>query len=186
MRHNKESGPSEKQRAIMREVSARLPHRHVVDIDPEDPSQQLDDRGEFHIEPLEVDAQSSVEASEDFDIASAENIDGESELEEAMTANVESGLGPETGELYGVRTPHAGDTNLAAAEDRDGFEGSWRGETWLEALEEHATEMGPAPEEEVVIVDDSDIEHPDHRGHQATERRDRPVADKGSGGPGGL
>jgi len=46
--------------------------------------------------------------------------------------------------------------------------------------------MGPEPEEEVVIVDDSDIEHPDHRGHHPTESHDRPVADKGSGGPGGL
>jgi len=56
MRRNKHAGPSEEQRAIMREVSAKLPHRHVVDIDPEDPSQQLDDTGEFHIEPLAVEA----------------------------------------------------------------------------------------------------------------------------------
>jgi hypothetical protein len=186
MRRNKESGPSEKQRAIMREVGARLPHRHVVDIDPEDPSQQLDDLGEFHIEPLEVEAQSTAVASEEFDIASAENVEGESELEDETTVDPYAEVGHETGELYGVRTPHAGDTNLAAPEDRDSFEGSWRGETWLEALEEHATVMGPAPEEEVVLVDDSDVEHPDHRGHHPTERRDRPVADKGSGGPGGL
>jgi hypothetical protein len=185
MRRNQESRPSEKQRAIMREVSARLPQRHVVDIDPEDPSQQLDDLGEFHLEPLSVEAQPAAEASEDFDIASAENVEGESETE-SSDLDAEAELGHETGELYGVRTPHAGDTNLAAPEDRDSFEGASRGETWLEALEEHATEMGPAPEEEVVIVDDSDVEHPDHRGHSPTERRDRPVADKGSGGPGGL
>jgi hypothetical protein len=192
MHRNKESGPSEQQRAIMREVSARLPHRHVVDIDPEDPSQQLDDLGEFQIEPLAVDAQSTVEASEDLDLASAENVEGESESElgladEAIAELYAEGgedTGEDTGELYGVRTPHAGDPNLAAPEDRDSFEGSWRGETWLEALEEHATVMGPALEEEVVVVDDSDIEHPDHRGHHPTER-DRPVADKGSGGPGG-
>lgn len=175
----------------MREVSAKLSHRHVVDIDPEDPSQQLDDTGEFHIEPLAVEAQPAAEASEDFDIASAENVEGESELEEEEEKEKEEvdehpELGHETGELYGVRTPHAGDTSLAAPEEQDSFEGSWRGETWLEALEEHATVMGPAPEEEVVIVDDSDVEHPDHRGRHATEWRDRPVADKGSGGPGGL
>ena len=35
-----------------------------------------------------------------------------------------------------------------------------------------------------MIIDDSD-EHLEHRGHNPTER-DRPVADKGSGGPGGL
>lgn len=195
MRHHKEPRPSEKERGIMREVRTRLQSRHVVDLDPEDPSQQLDDTGEFHIEPLAVDVRSTAEISEDFDIASAENIEGESELEDdareletpsQTTADAYAEAAEETGELYGLRTPHAGAPNLAAPEDRDSFEGSWRGENWLESLEEHATEMGPAPEEEVVIIDDSDREHPDHRGHAATERRDRPVADKGSGGPGGL
>ena len=193
MPRHKESASIEKQRAIMREVSARLPQHHVVDLDPEDPSQQLDDLGEFHIEPLAVEAQSRGEASEDFDLASAENVEGESERSEledetaAETAGEPSAEGGhDTGELYGVRTPHAGDTDLAAPEDQDSFEGSWRGETWLEALGEHATAMGPAPEEEVVVVDDSDVEHPSHRGHHLTERRDRPVADKGSGGSGGL
>jgi len=154
----------------------------VVDLDPEDPTQQLDDTGEFHIEPLGIEAQPSAEAAEDFDIASAENVEGESEVEAATPADADAEPGHDTGELYGIHTPHAGDTNLAAPEDRDAFEGSWRGENWLEALGEHATMMGPAPEEEVVIIDDSDI---DHRGHHSTEGRDRPVADKGSGGPGG-
>lgn len=187
MRRNKEQEIREAERAIMREVSARLPHHLVVDLDPEDPSQQLDDLGEFHIEPLAVEARSTVEASEELDLAAAENVEGESEpgLEEELTAEPEAEVGHETGELYGVRTPHAGDPNLAAPEDRDSFGGAWRGETWLEALEGRAAELGPAPEEEVVIVDDSDREHPDHRGHSPTERRDRPVADKGSGGPGG-
>lgn len=194
MRAHKESRPSEKERGIMREVRTRLQSRHVVDLDPEDPSQQLDDTGEFHIEPLGVDVQSAAEFSEDFDIASAENMEGESELEDVAreltpsqtTADAYAETAEETGELYGVRTPHAGAPNLAAPEDRDAFEGSWRGENWLESLEAHATEMGPAPEEEVVIIDDSDREHSDQGGHNRTERRDRPVADKGSGGPGGL
>lgn len=169
----------------MREV-AGLPQLNVVDVEPEDPTQQLDDLGEIHVEPLVVEAQSHVEASEDFDIASAENIEGESEPDDELVVATEAERSEqETGELYGMRTPHAGDTELTAAEDLDAFEGSWRGETWLESLEEHAMSMGPAAEEEVVIVDDSDIEHPEHRGHHATER-DRPVADKGSGGPGGL
>jgi hypothetical protein len=88
----------------------------------------------------------------------------------------------DTGELYGVRTPHAGDPDLTAPEHLDAFEGAERGENWMEALSEHAAESGPRPEEEVVIVDDSDSE----RGHSPTESGDRPVADKGSGGPGGL
>jgi len=162
--------------------SARFPRRHVVDLDPEDPSQQLDDLGEIHVEPLSFEAQPKAEALEDFDLASAENVEGDSAIEEEITLDADSELGGETGELYGVRTPHAGDTNLAAAEDRDAFVGAWRGETWLEALGEHATEMGPGLEEEVVIIDDS---HTGHRGHHSTETGNRPVADKGSGGPGG-
>ncbi len=184
MRRTNEQEPSEQQRAIMREVSARLPQHHVVDIDPEDPTQQLDDLGEFHIEPLEVEAQSAAEASEDFDLASAENVEGESEPRDETIADPYAEVAHDTGELYGVRTPHAGDPDLSAPEDRGSFEGAERGEHWLEALEEHAAEMGPAPEEEVVIIDDSD-EHLEHRGHHSTER-DRPVADTGSGGPGGL
>lgn len=162
----------------MREVSARLPHHHTVDIDPEDPTQQLDDLGEIHVEPLAVEVQPRAESDEDFDLASAENVVGESEPEDEEPPRDAA----ETGELYGVRTPHAGDPNIAAPEDRDAYEGSWRGETWLEALEEHAIAMGPAPEEEVVIVDDSDP----HHGHHSTEGGDPPVADKGSGGPGGM
>ncbi len=168
----------------MREVSARLPQRRVVDLDPEDPSQQLDDVGEFHIEPLAVEAQPLAEASEDLDIAAAENVEGDSEPDDEEVAEPEAEVRRDTGELYGVRIPHAADTNLAAPEDPGSFEGAASGEHWFEALEEHAAEMGPAPEEEVVIIDDSDVEHPDHRGHNPTER-DRPVADKGSGGPGG-
>jgi hypothetical protein len=176
----------------MREVNARLPHRHLVDTDPEDPSQQLDDIGQIDVEPLAVDARSAAETSEDFDLAFAENVTGESEpedesdLEDAPSDDDSGELAHDTGELYGVRTPHAGDTDLSAPEDQDSFEGADRGETWLESLEEHAALMGPAPEEEVVIVDDSDLEHPDHRGHHPTDWRDRPVADKGSGGSGGL
>lgn len=170
----------------MREVSARMPRRHLVDTDPEDPSQQLDDTGEIDVAPLAVEARPAAEASEDFDLASAENVEGESEPDDEEPAEAAAELAHDTGELYGVRTPHAGDTDLSAPEDQGSFEGSERGETWLEALEEHAAEMGPAPEEEVVIVDDSDLEHPDHRGHHPTDWRDRPVADKGSGGPGGL
>lgn len=93
-------------------------------------------------------------------------------------------LDEDTGELYGVRTPHAADRDLSAPEDQDGFTESALGETWLESLEHHAAEMGACPGEPIAVVDDSDVDHPDHRGHHSTER-DRPVADKGSGGPGG-
>lgn len=172
------AGPTEKQRTVMREAG-RLARRHVVDIDPEDPTQQLDDTAEFDIEPLDLDARSAAEIAEDLDIAAAENVLGDSE-----PADADDERAGDTGELYGVRTPHAGDTDLAAPEDRDAFEGAELGENWLESLEEHAATLGPKLEEEIVIVDDSDREHPSHRGRHPTER-DRPIADKGSGGPGG-
>jgi hypothetical protein len=165
---------------LSRKISAPPRPRSVVDIDPEDPAQTLDDLGGFDIEPLEVEARSEADISEELDLASAENVEGESE---PIAGEQEAGPHRDTGELYGVRIPHASDTELAAPEDRDSFEGAERGETFFESLEEHAAEMGPQPEEEVVIVDDSDSEHPTHH---PSDWRDRPVADKGSGGPGGL
>lgn len=128
---------------------------------------------------------------EDLDIAGdaagdgAVDVDVVSTSPEAETLRELTPVGArvkDTGELYGVRMPHADDPALAAAEDRDAYEGADRGENWLEALSEHATESGPRPEEEVVIIDDSDRE----RGHSPSESGDRPVADKGAGGPGGL
>jgi hypothetical protein len=88
----------------------------------------------------------------------------------------------DTGELYGVHTLHAEDRNLAAPEDRDAFADADLGENWMESLGQHATEGGPMPEAEVTVVDDSDA----HEEHWPTDFRDRPKADRGSGGPGGL
>lgn len=154
----------------------------LVDTDPEDPSQQLDDLGTIQVGPLAVDARPSAEAAEEVATAVAENAPADVDLAVTIPHARRVEAVKDTGELYGVRTPHAGDPDLAAPEDRDGFEGAERGENWLESLSGHAAESGPAPEEEVVIVDDSDPE----RGHSSTESGDRPVADKGSGGPGGL
>jgi hypothetical protein len=129
----------------------------IYDTDPEDPAQQLIP-----------------------DDGSGDADDGDSDEADPAAAGEERVK--DTGELYGVRTPHAADRDLSAPEDRDAFKGADRGENWTEALAEHATEGGPSPEEEVVIVDDSDPE----RGHSPSESGDRPVADKGSGGPGGM
>jgi hypothetical protein len=167
--------------------------QRVVDLDPEDPTQQLDDGGE--VEPLAIEAQPASEAEADLDRAATETFSergGAEGEEKALVVDApidayiqeseEARRERDTGELYGVRTPPAADPSLGAPEDRDGFDGAPRGENWLESLEEHAAEMGPVPEVEVVIVDDSPGDP--YRGHQATER-DRPVADKGAGGPGG-
>jgi hypothetical protein len=126
----------------MRDVNARMRPRGVEDLDPEDPSQVLNDVGE----PPEETAKPGKESRE-------------------------------TGDLYGVRTPHAADADLADREGDD-FEGAEEGENFLESLARHATEGGPSPDEEVVVVDESE-------GHHPSESGNRPVADKGSGGPGG-
>jgi hypothetical protein len=81
-----------------------------------------------------------------------------------------------------VRTPHASDRDLDKTPDREEFVDSEQGENWLETLEKKAAEYGAAEEEEVVVIDDSD----EHRGHSGSDHRDRPVADKGAGGHGGL
>ena len=162
----------------MRDVSRRMPARRVVDLDPEDPTQTLDDTGQIDVGPLDVDAMPAAEAAEEFDEAVAETVEGDSEIPADDEAAEDEG---ETGELYGVRTPHAADADLAAGVDHGAFEGVDEGENWLESLERHAAEMGPAPDEEVVVIDSSDP----HGGHHPSESGDRPVADKGSGGPGG-
>jgi hypothetical protein len=126
-----------------------LPRPSLVDLDPEDPSQVLND---------------NAEAAEDGDVP------------------IELDLEPDTGDLYGLHTSPAGDRALAAPEDHDAFVEAANGENWLEALEQQSAEGGPTPEHEVVIVDDSDPQ----RGPPPTDFRDRPKADRGSGGPGGM
>jgi hypothetical protein len=54
------------------------------------------------------------------------------------------------------------------------------GENWVETLETRAAEGGPSAEREIEANDDQDRDV--HHG----SKRDRPVADKGSGGPAGL
>ena len=190
MRNHSRTQDGERRTANPRHAGtrARRPHASpapaaAAPAEPED----VDDAGPFEDGELSLDAQPSTPV--DADVAAAMAADG-LELDGNELA-ADSSIGrdadtdePEhdTGDLYGVRSPHAGDTDLSAPEHLDSFEGADRGENWLEALAEHATESGPEPEEEVVIIDDSDAE----RGHSATQSGDRPVADKGSGGPGGL
>lgn len=171
----------------MREAN-RLPRPSIVDIDPEDPLQQLDDAGQFSIVPLAVEVQSEADAEADEDLAAIEVSAEEEEIDEDEEPAVEDSFelgAKDTGDLYGVRTPPANDRRIEKTKDMEEFLESDQGETWLETLSKAASEGGAEPEVDVRIVDDSD-EHIDHRGHNATDHRDRPVADKGSGGPGGL
>jgi hypothetical protein len=79
------------------------------------------------------------------------------------------------GDLYGVHTPVATDTTLP--DDDHAFV---TGQNWTEALEERSAEGGPLPEHEIDVVDSTDDLHPN------SETKDRPIADLGSGGRGGL
>lgn len=174
--------PTEAERAIMRDVNKRMPRRGVEDDDPEDPAQTLDDVGQIDVEPLDVDAMPEAERDDELARAMAESKEGDLESEDEGEDEERPADTKETGKLYGVRTPHAADADLADGPDHGSFEGAEEGENWLESLSRHAAEGGVAPDEDVTVIDESD----DHGGTQPSEAADRPVADTGSGGPGGL
>jgi hypothetical protein len=183
----------------MREAS-ELPQPSIVDIDPEDPAQLLDDAGQFSIVDLEVEAQPQAEADAELDAAVEEADmegvaeDDEREVDELEASEVdtpsqttadayaEEADDTDTGELYGVHTPKAGDKDPDLTPDQEQFVDSESGETWLETLDKKSAEFGPEPEEVIDVVDNSD----ELGGHHSTESGDPPVADKGSGGIGGL
>lgn len=158
----------------MREVSA-MPTSSVVDVDPEDPSQLLDEAGQFGIVDMNVEAQPHAEADADLDAAVATSADDYTDVMDSTDVG-------DAGDLYGIRIPPANDRELDVSADRESFSDSALGEHAFETLEKKMAEGGAKPEVELDIEDDSD----DHRGHHASDRRDRPVADKGSGGKAGL
>jgi hypothetical protein len=184
MRTHKHSETRRQRRArTQANPSGTLPRPSIADLDPSDPTQELDEVGEFTIE-LAVEAQPAAEALEDFDTASEESDAEAYEDDPAACDEAEAkDDARDTGELYGVHVPPATDPAISAGPDHGGFEDADLGEDFFESLEEHAAELGAAPEHELDIVDDSDH---DHAGHHKTDTRDRPVADKGSGGPAGV
>ena len=125
--------------------------------------------------------QSCREETDDSEVdARGREVDTPSETTaDAYAAAID---GDDTGELYGLHTPHAADRDLDKTADQESFVDSEQGETWLETLEKKAAEGGAEAEEDLEVVDNSD----EHTGHHSTESGDRPVADKGSGGEGGL
>lgn len=190
MQTHKNSAARRARRARTRaRPSQTLPQPSVVDVDPGDPSQQLDEAGEFHVVPLEVEALPEAEADADTDLAvELAEEEGETDLEdeeyglepgEEPTAEQRTARAKDRGDLYGVHTPPATDTDVAP--DRPSQ--STDGETWTEELLAHAAEGGAVAEHELDVTEEA--EDP-HWGHHGTESRDRPVADKGAGGRGGL
>ena len=147
--------------------------------DPSDPMQTLDETQDFHLEPLAVEVNPGAEQQEDIDAALdlSEVDDGpdQDDTYEARTANAD-----DTGELYGSHVTPADAPERGSGPDGGEYAEAELGENWLETLEADAAEGGPVPEREVDANDDQDtVAH-------GSESGDRPVADKGSGGPGGM
>jgi hypothetical protein len=178
---------TQREREAMREAN-RMPQRSIADIDPEDPTQRIDDAGQYSITELGVEAQPSAEGDADIDTAMADSSGeeaGEELIEEPdeTTADAHAAaVKKDSGDLYGVHTPRANDRDLDKNRDQEDFKDAEQGEHWFETLGKKATESGAEAEEELDVIDDSDPEG----GHHSTESGDRPVADKGSGGPSGL
>lgn len=184
------------EREAMRQAND-LPQPSIVDIDPEDPSQLLDDAGQFSVVDVGLDAQPQAEADADLDAALATDA-GEEEAEvnaseadenareldtpSQTTADAYTEAADDTGELDGVHVPPSSDRDLDINRDGESFRDSELGEHAFETLEKKMAENGAEPEQELDVVDDSDLE----RGHHKTDTRDRPVADKGSGGNAGM
>jgi hypothetical protein len=95
--------------------------------------------------------------------------------DDRITAQMGAIAAQDEGDLYGVHTPIASDRQLP--DDDRAFDS---GQNWIEALEERSVEGGPLPEHELDVVDEADNKHPH------TETKDRPIADLGSGGRGGM
>lgn len=191
MATHKHTVPRNEAERAMREAS-ELPQPSIVDIDPEDPSQLLDDVGQYSVIDLGVEAQPHAEADAELDAAVEfadldEGLDEDRETSEIdtpedTTYEAYAEEADDTGDLYGVHTPRAADHDLDKTPDQESFVDAEQGENWLETLGKKAAEGGAEAEEELDIIDNSD----ELGGHHSTERRDRPVADKGSGGDGGL
>jgi len=151
----------------------------IINADPGDPVQGLDEAVPFHDEDLEVDAQTIVDIAIAQDLAELEVEPSDLEVEVPIppTSSVhERARGLKgSGELYGLHFPPALDHDLP-----DDTAANAKGESWIEALGASATEHGAAVERQIDIVDEQDLDSP------PTDTRDIPVADRGSGGPRGL
>jgi hypothetical protein len=165
-----------------------VPDPTAADRDPSDPVQQLDEAQDFHVEPLDVNVYPEAERQDEIDAALdlAESDEDEDERDvvdpDDMTADERTAELGDVGELYGVHLPPAQDPQRGSGPELGQYAESDLGQTWLETLETDTAEGGPVPERDVDPNDDSD----ELGGHHSTESGDRPVADKGSGGPAGL
>jgi hypothetical protein len=104
----------------------------------------------------------------------SDDVDWRGSIDADQLAVAEPASG-DAGELYNAHIVPAVNTDLP--NNDTSFN---EGENWIESLEHAAAEDGPVPERELDMTDTQD--EPPHR----TDRRDIPVADRGSAGPRGL
>jgi hypothetical protein len=145
--------------------------------DPGDPVQGFDEAADLHVADLSVDALDADNAEAERDEAIFESDLDQNALEldtpSQTTLDAREAAEHDTGELYGVHTGRAVDNAMPDDSYEDG-------QNWIEALETSAIEYGAEPEEEVAPLDE--VDKPPH----PSDLRDRPVADRGSGGPSGV
>ena len=166
-----------------------VPDPTPADLDPTDPVQSLDEAQDFHLEPLDINVMPGAEQQDDVDAAvgfadSDEDEDNDEEDvvdPDALTSEERTANADDTGELYGLHMPKVDDPERPTGPELAEYAESDLGENWLETLGTDSTEGGPAGDDELDPNDDTD-----HQTHHSSESGDRPVADKGSGGPGGL
>ncbi|HSR98572.1 MAG TPA: hypothetical protein VLM79_16060 [Kofleriaceae bacterium] len=165
-----------------RQRARRFAARDELASDPRDPVQTFDDVSELQVVPLDVDALSTadVEAAQDLALLESELDDPAAAFADTTDEVIELDhpIRRDGGDLYGAHTPAAVD-RVHPDDDRAFKEG----QNWIEALETSAIENGAEPERPLDdIIDDEEVLQPPH----ASDKRDRPVADLGSGGRRGL
>src|SRR5205823_847263 len=99
--------------------------------------QRIDDAGQYSITELDVEAQPAAEAIADLDTAAIESNgeagEGEDLIEEPDQTNAEAYAAArqkDSGDLYGVHTPHAEDKDLDKARNQESFKDADDGENW--------------------------------------------------------
>jgi hypothetical protein len=159
------------------------------------PAQAIDEAGGFQIDVSAVAfSDEDLQVASDLEIIDADilvkdlgppelrddlhkpsdDVDWRGSIDADQLAVAEPAAG-DAGELYNAHIVPAVNTDLP-----DNDTSFNEGENWLESLEHAAAEDGPVPERELDMMDTQD--EPPH----PTDRRDIPVADRGSAGPRGL
>jgi hypothetical protein len=146
-------------------------------IDPLDSVQSFEKISDLEVAELDVDALTAQDIAAAEDLAVLET-GSELESEESQTDPDEQLILVGTADdVIALDAPSRRDEH---PDDDRAFD---EGQNWIEALETSAIENGAEPERSLDdIIDDEDVLQPPH----ASDRRDRPVADQGSGGRRGL